>query len=71
VPAAWKFPAQQAVYIACATDTSRRGIADRFGRDFLGRGPYRSRGWLPSARECEIITVPDRADPVIQRGGQM
>jgi hypothetical protein len=25
--------------------------------------------WLPSARECEIITVPDRADPVIQRGG--
>jgi hypothetical protein len=43
VPAAWKFPAQQAVYIACATDTSRRGIADRFDRDFLGRGPYRSR----------------------------
>ena len=27
--------------------------------------------WLPSARECEIITVPDRADPDIQRGGQM
>jgi len=25
----------------------------------------------PSARECEIITVPDRADRHIQRGGQL
>ena len=26
--------------------------------------------WLPSARECEIITAPNRTDRHIQRGGQ-
>ena len=27
--------------------------------------------WLPSARECEIITAPNRTDRHIQRGGQV
>jgi hypothetical protein len=27
--------------------------------------------WLPSAGECEIITVPNRDDRHIQRGGQL
>jgi len=41
--------------------------ADAFVHPRLADG----RPWLPSARECEIITAPNRIDRRIQRGGQV
>jgi hypothetical protein len=54
-----------------AAETSGKEIIDSFDYD-RGYGSRRldRMRWLPSARVCEIITVPNRADRHIQRGGQ-
>ena len=61
-----------AVTAHSAADMNEQDVADGFdhGLDTPPQPP-RWHALLPSARECEIITVPNRTDRHIQRGGQL